>query len=355
MSLWASTKDPRIKRRDGVYWARFMKKNQVVEKSLNTKSFEVAKRQVELIEARILVGRSWKKEQDLFKDAWPEFLIDKKEGVRVRPAREKTLVEYIGFGNRYFLPFFGEKRLADIDADLWEDFIKWVQENHPGIQFFNIRKYMSGFLTWAKRHEKMLNPPYLRDPDALRNKEKEEFTPGKAYSKDELKRMLEAAKGHGRFYLWMLMAQYMGMRPGEINQLERARIDFEAGVITLKRKDTKTNTGRRIPIHPKVEAKLAEQYLAAKDSPYLFPNRNDRSRPMDPTGFKKIWYAVAEKAGVDGRMYDFRHTFITHAIAQGLSPAAVGMMTGTSLKMIEKYYLHLSGDDLKKVIKKFEL
>lgn len=355
MSAWAETKDSRIKKRDGVYWARFMKKGVRVEESLGTKSFEIAKKQVEGIEAKLLVGRSWKKERQLFKDGWIEFLVDKRVGNKVRPARDKTMHEYAAFGARYFIPFFGDMRLGDIDSHTWDEFIAWVKERHGDIQFFNIKKYMSGFMTWAKRHEKILTPPYLRDPDAVANKEREHFTPGKAYTKPELKRILKASKGHGKFYLWMLMAQYMGMRPGEINQLSRERIDLDAGMINLRRSDTKTNTARRVPIHPMVRKHLIGRMVASKDSPYLFPNRRDVSRPMDPQGFKKVWAAIALKAEVDGRMYDFRHTFITHAIAGGMNPSAVAMITGTSLKMIERYYLHLSNDDLKTAIEGFRL
>lgn len=353
--IWQPTKDSRIKKRDGVYWARFMKKGRRVEQSLETKSFELAKRQVDDIEAKMLVGRSWKKERELFKDAWVQFLIDKREGNRVKPARERTLKDYAWSGTKYFIPFFENYRLGDIDSEVWEQFIAYVQQESDGTLFFSLRKHFNHFLTWAKRHDKLSVTPYLRDPDAKGNKEKEAPTPGKAYTLDELARLLKASKSHGKFHLWMLMSIYMGMRPGEICALSRDRIDLEEGVINLKRADTKTGKARRVPIHPKVMLALAERMAATRDREHLFPNLHDKTRAMSPQGFKKVWYAIAEKAKVDGRPYDFRHTFITHAIAQGLNPAAVGMITGTSLEMIEKVYLHLSNDDLKKITQRFEV
>lgn len=353
--IWQPTKDSRIKKRDGTYWARFMKKGRRVELSLDTQNFELAKRQVEDIEGKLLAGRSWKRDRELFKDAWIQFMIDKKEGNRVKPARPRTLKDYAWFGEKYYIPFFGNYRLGDIESHTWEEFVAYVRKESGDIQFFGLRKHFSGFMTWAKRHEKILTPPYLLDPDAKVNKEKETFSPGKAYTIEELKRLIKASKSHGKFHLWMLMSAYMGMRPGEICGLSRSRVDLEEGVISLKRADTKTNKARRVPIHPRVLLPLAERMAATKDLDYLFPNRHDKSRPMDPQGFKKVWYAIAVKAEVGGRPYDFRHTFITHAIAKGLNPAAVGMIAGTSLEMIEKYYLHLSNDDLKKVTQHFEL
>lgn len=356
--IWGSTKDSRIKRRDGVYWARFMKKGRRVEVSLDTKNFDIAKRMVETLETRVLLGKSWKTERQLFKEAWVEFLIDKKNGDKVRPARDKTLFEYAAFGERYYLPFFGEMRLGDIGEDEWRAFVKHVQATHPDIQFFNIRKYFSGFMTWAKRHGKQPTPPYLFNPDAAKEKEREEYTPGKAYTRDELKRMRAAAKEHGRFYLFMLIAQYMGMRPSEITQLKRDRVDLEHNVIDLRKADTKTNRGRRVPIHPKVRALLIERLLASAHSEYLFPNFKVHARPnapMDRTGFKKVWANILDKAKVEGRLYDFRHTFITHAIKSGMRPAVVAEITGTSLRIIEKYYLHLSPNDLNEAIRNFQL
>ncbi len=353
--IWAPTKDSRIKKRDGVYWARFMKKGRRVEQSLETKSFELARRQVEDIEGKLLVGRSWKKERELFKDAWLQFLIDKKDGNRVKPGRDRTLKDYSWSGDKYFLPYFSSFRLGDIDSNAWEGFVAYVQKESAGTQFFSLRKHFNHFLTWAKRHEKLLAPPYLRDPDARTRAKREDAGPGKAYTTEELRRLIFSSKRHGKFHLWMLMSVYMGMRPGEICHLSRARIDLESGVINLKRADTKTNKARRVPIHPKVMLPLAERMAATRAVEYLFPNRHDKSRPMDPQGFKKVWYEIANAAGVDGRPYDFRHTFITHAIAQGLNPAAVGMITGTSLEMIEKVYLHLSNDDLKGITSRFEI
>jgi len=357
MTTWAHTKDARIKKRNGVYWARFMKKGRPVAQSLETKSFELAKKLVEDIEAKILAGKSWKRDRQLFEDAWPEFLMDKQKGNKVRAGRAKTLHEYAAFGVRYYLPFFGKMRLSDIDEDTWMEFVDWVKANHGNIQFFNVRKYMSGFFTWAKRHGKLPTPPYLFNPDQRLEREREDYSPGKAYTKDELLRLRVAAISHGRFYLFMLMAQYMGMRPGEINQLRKERINLEQNVIELKKVDTKTGIGRRVPIHPAVRSLLIEQMDAAK-SDYLFPNFRVHARPnapMDPQGFKRVWAKILADAGCEGRIYDFRHTFITHAIEGGMNPAVVAEITGTSLKIIQKHYLHLSPNDLNKAINGFQL
>lgn len=358
MSLWTDTRDPRIKKRNGVYWARFSKKGQRVEQSLETKNLEVAKRMVEEIEGKVLVGRSWKRERQLFKDAWPEFLVDKSLGNKVDPAREKTLQEYAAFGERFYLPAFGDLRLSDITEDRWKEFVERVQSERGNIQFANIRKYMMGFFTWAIAHGKLEDRPYLFNPDTKANAEKEEYSPGKAYTKLELKRLRDFASRHSPEYgLFMHMIQYMGMRPSEITQLKKDRLVLSREVIMLKRVDTKTKRSRTVPIHPKCLPLLKAQAERSRND-YLFPHAHVHvkpSEPMDRGGFKRAWEEAQEALGIEGRVYDFRHTFITYAISSGMFPSVVASITGTSVRVIEKYYLHLSPEDIHKQMRKLQL
>lgn len=355
--VYQPTKDPRIKKRGDWYWARFQKRGVEVCESLHTQSFQIAVRLVEEIESCILLGVDWKKEQELFETAWPEFLIDKARGNKTKVAREKTLHEYTGFGERYFLPHFQNLRVTEINEEAWEKFVEDVRKSRPDMLFFNPRKYLMGFLSWAKRKGKIREMPQLFDPDAKAKAAREEAGPGRAFTLDELTSMRKAAAGMNGFYLFMLMMQYMGMRPSEVTQLKLDRIDLDRWTISLRKADTKTHRARVIPVHPEVRHLLAARVEGMRSkSAYLFPNRSNPERPMDKTGFKKRWAEVAEKAGLDGgRIYDFRHTFITHAITAGVNPAAIAVMTGTSIAVIQKHYLHMRPEDLQAEIEKVRL
>ncbi|RJP50484.1 MAG: site-specific integrase [Anaerolineaceae bacterium] len=345
---WVPTKDPRIKKRGEFYWARFQKRNVKVEESLGTRSFEIAKRAVEEIESNIILGVNWQKERELVETAWPEFLADKASGNKTKIAREKTLREYIGFGERWILPHLGGERLTDVTDEAWEKLVEKIRADRPDMLFFNLRKYLMGFLSWAKRKGKIREMPYLFDPDTKTRAAREEAGPGIAYTIEELAAIRKAAEPYPDFYLFVCIAQYMGMRPGEINQLKLDRIDTESGIIALRKADTKTHGARLVPIHPLVMSALKARIQKSVEigSPYLFPNRVDKERPMDRTGFKKTWYEVIQTSGLNGRMYDFRHSFITHALTAKMNPVVVAEMTGTSLKVIQKHYLHLQPKDL---------
>lgn len=346
--VWQPTKDHRVKKRGEWYWARFQKRGIEICESLGTKSFATAVLMVESIEQDILMGVDRQKEVELFDTAWPDFLMDKANGVKTTIARKKTLVEYTGFGDRYFVPHFNHLRLSELNEETWENFVLEVRKTKPDMQFFNVRKYLMGFLSWAKRKGKIREKPELFDPDAKLKAAREEQGPGKAYTIEELRSMrAAAAKIGGSFFLFVLLCQFMGMRPFEVTQLKLDRIDLERWVILLRKADTKTKKPRTVPIHPEVRQLLAAQVAAMRPtSPYLFPNRNDINRPMSGSGFRKSWDKVKFETGVDGRAYDYRHSLITHAVAAGINPSAVAVWTGTSLKMIQEIYLHLSPEQL---------
>lgn len=356
MSVWESTRDNRIKKRGGVYWARFRRSGHTVVKSLKTSSFEIAKRAVENIERDMALGLSWRADTETFDTAWAEFLIDKLQGVKTKKARPNTHRGYVGFGELYYLPFFKDMRLTKIDEDTINDFVGFVRTQRPDMHFDNVRKYLMGFFSWALRKGKIRVKPFFADPDIERKEEREEAGPGQAYTLEQLKVMRELALEQGsRFYLFILMMQYMGMRPSEVTQLSKDRVDFASRVIRLRKADTKTATARVIPIHPEVALRLEAQVSLSGSSPFVFPNKRDSQSPMDPTGFKNAWKAVKAHPEISGRVYDMRHTFITNAVAQGMNPAVVAMMTGTSLKMIEKRYLHFSPQDLNRALASFVL
>lgn len=347
------TKDSRIKKRGPWYWARWTKNGVRVEESLNTKSFSLAKKLCDEIELCIHRGVDWKKEHELFETAWPEFLEDKPKGIKTRQARPSTMKEYIRMGELYYMPFFESKRINDINEEVWEEFLDWLSLQTDAKRRLNHWKYFHSFMSWAFNKGKLSEKIDLRNPDTPIKDEEEESGPGKAYSQDELLKMIDAASGPHK--LAVMMGIYMAMRSSEVTQLNKNRIDLESMVIRLRAKDTKIGRGRVVPIHPLVLEPLTAQISATKDSDFLFPNRVDRKRPMDPTGFKKQWNKVRDDSGVDGRTHDFKHSFITHALKAGMNVSVISKMVGTSIKVIERVYLHLTDGDLVKDLSRFEL
>ena len=366
MKYWQPTKDARIKKRGEVYWARFQKRNVIVQESLNTGAFDTAKRMVEEIESCILLGVDWRKEHELFETAWPDFLIDKAQGNKTKIARPKTLYEYTQFGETKFKPFFRDYRVSEI-GDGWESFVKHIRESKPDIQFANMRKYLMGFLSWAKRKGKIREVPELFDPDLKaaqdEGDEGEDDSVGQEYTADECRAFWRLAEGPLKVYVGL--AQWNAMRSSEITQLRKNRIVRAKQIIKLRASDTKTHQARVVPVHAEVWPLVLGQMDAYAESPFLFPNKKKSAahRPMDRTGFKKSWAAlreaVKEELGLPAewskRFHDWKHTWISNAIRSGMNPVIVSKISGTSIKVIMGTYLHLSEDDLHRDMAKWSI
>lgn len=185
---------------------------------------------------------------------------------------------------------------------------------------------------------------------------------GRALSPDEERRLLQAAAADDSpnrnpgLYAFIQIALATGMRAGEIAGLTWGQVDFEAGVITVGKAKTAAGSYRQIPMHPHVRAAL-ESHAAWYANPkrmgelrpewYIFPARAGRpkageKRPYDPTkpvgSVTKSWQVLRERAGVQCRLHDLRHTAITKLAEAGVSEHTLKALAGhMSRAMLEKY------------------
>lgn len=359
---WEITKDPRIKRRGDTYYARFSKRGIRVEDSLYTTNYNIAVDLVNKIERAILNNEDYKvvlggkseNKTDLIEDLWPRFLEDKAKGnpkKKINKVRDNTLKGYIAHW-KYFEKFWANKSLDEITEDEWEAYILYAREKSErgdSLKLFNHWKVFSSFCSWAIAIGKIDKMPNIYDPDPTTFLEELEDEDGVGINITDSQAI--ALKDHSYdnnpFELYVYCALFMGMRSSEITQMKKDRLDFEAGLIKLRVSDTKTKEARSIPIHPMVMLYLKAQVETFPDSPYLFPNRIDSSRPMDPTGFKKPWNALRTKHGLECRFHDLRHSYATRVFANpNINPVVACKALGMSMKTAMKHYIHFSETQL---------
>lgn len=366
---YQETKDPRVKLLGDTYHARFSCKGQRVQQSLNTKNFKVAIQLVDDIEKAILLGEDWRREKELFEDLWSTFLEakaqGKQRGKKIRKVGEKTLKEYINFGERYYLPFFGSMRVDKIDGGTWDEYMKYVvskSRSGTGTKFLNHWKYLSGFMNWCEVMGHIKKMPDIYNPD---EEGEDEDGPGRNLSDEQLKLLRlgglnpetgeEIPAPEMPMKLWIYFGQFTGMRSFEISQLLKTRIDLQAGVIRLGRA-AKGARPRSVPIHPEVLPLLLEQMNKHPNSPYLFPNAVDENRPMDRTGFKKPWTKLRQALGIECVFKDFRSSYATRAFANpALNPVVVCMALGMSMRVAMKHYIKLDEKQLNAITGAFQL
>jgi integrase len=115
-----------------------------------------------------------------------------------------------------------------------------------------------------------------------------------------------------------------GMRLGEAMALNRADVDFDEGVVTVRH--AKFDRVRLVPLHPSVTAALGA-YASTRDR--LCPERrvdrffvSVRGRPLRRSEADRVFGEIAQSIGLrtdalHARVHDMRHAFAVHTLIDG--------------------------------------
>jgi integrase len=154
----------------------------------------------------------------------------------------------------------------------------------------------------------------------------------------------ESHQGHSEARSGGRAPRPTGLRPAEWAAIERRDVDKTRRVVLVR--GTKTHKSRReVPLTTTALAALNE-VPPRLDSRYVFttsrkcPGR-DEPGPFDVANFRRrVWAPAIDSAGVakPARIYDLRSTFISNALANGLTVFETARIAGTSVKMIEQHY-----------------
>jgi len=161
----------------------------------------------------------------------------------------------------------------------------------------------------------------------------------------------EAAKEGPAFALYVLVAAVTGARRGELIALRWSDVDFDAGVVQLRRgivhgitglaeKDTKTHTARRIAVDAATIEALRQHRSAAEDVAtacgavvtgecFVFSYAPDGRQNWSPALVTQAFARVAKRAGVpEVRLHDLRHFVATRLLSNGVDVRTVAGRLG---------------------------
>ena len=159
------------------------------------------------------------------------------------------------------------------------------------------------------------------------------------YTVDELKTVLSNMPEPERwaFQIWA----FTGLRTGELIALRWPRVDLEAKTIkvtetTTERVDkprAKTKAGiRTIPLLPAaLEAftRMREFTQLGGDRVTVNPRGRREDQSWDTNKLSNVWGAAHKGTGIAKRNpYQLRHTFASHLLSQGESPAYIYQLLG---------------------------
>jgi len=141
----------------------------------------------------------------------------------------------------------------------------------------------------------------------------------------------------------MLLFADAGLRPGEALAVRWEDFDATARTLSIERAvslgeigPTKTHELRTVDVTPRLAAALVQlQAETEKDAlledvdpcPWIFPS--SAATPLDPSAVAKVFRTVLREAKLPRfRLYDLRHTFATHLLAQGAPITYVAAQLG---------------------------
>lgn len=281
-------------------------------------------------------------------EVWEEVKTIRSLEWRKRSEKSATWVV-----EKNILPYFGGLPIDTMSDVRWANFVKAFQKENPGKKLFNTQKYMKMITNHA--HKK----GYLREKLDLPFSDGPERE-GMEMPLAHFTRLIEACSKQkfcdeerfSKLKLFCRIGYYMGCRPGEIMGLSWDRIDFEEGTFRFDKEHvktgSKTNRGRTIHIAPEVLPFL-KAYKKTCQSPWVFPARNTKGHMKD---IHQTFGRALERAKLP--VYtanDLRHTFFTRKILVEKQPITdVAIYGGTSVRMLEKRYLHNRSEHTKNVV-----
>ena len=165
----------------------------------------------------------------------------------------------------------------------------------------------------------------------------------------EIQKMILATKSPRMRLLLQLLPQ-TGLRLNEALQLKVADIDFERGWIRVRAETTKNKKAREVPLIPELKDAILNYLKNRKiDSPYLFPNEKDPSKPMREKYVYDNLYSLLKRLGLDYRdpsgvgylihPHVFRKWFKTQLEGAGVNPLLVERWMGHKRGVEAIYYL----------------
>ncbi len=195
---------------------------------------------------------------------------------------------------------------------------------------------------------------------------------GKALAPDEEKKLLEACRNSPQPALYTAVVIFCntGLRNAELRCARWYQVDFLKAEFLVGNAKTEASEGRIIPLNQAALGAFKEwrsRWPDAKPGDYIFPTEKlvykgagapDQGvmthynvDPAKPLGaWKRAWSTAKKQAGVECRIHDLRHHFIS-ALAQTQTPdATIQAISGhLSRKMLE-HYSHVRLDSKRRAV-----
>lgn len=204
-----------------------------------------------------------------------------------------------------------------------------VKCDRNGLQFF-FEHVLKRPWNWVN----LVKPPQVRSlPDILTLK--------------EIERLINAAR-ELRYQTFILVAFGMGLRIGEVLNLQIGDIDKERMRVHVRQGKGKKDRFVTLPQRP-LEA-MRRYWATHRNKPWIFPNgrtdeeRRDASTCMDRSGVQRAFKAIAQSCGIHKRVtpHTLRHCYGALLLEAGVSLRAIQEQMGHECPKTTALYTQLT-------------
>jgi integrase len=184
---------------------------------------------------------------------------------------------------------------------------------------------------WSKEYAAIAPPPVIWKPKEGRPRER-------WLTRNELARLLQAARSVPHVRRFILLAYYTGSRPGVVLRLQWDQVDLSKGVMARIRPGEAADAKKRAP-----PVRLGKRILSHLRRWKRIDNGtvsflcHYEGRPVDDP--HASWARVTKAAGLEGvTRHTLRHTRATHLMQAGIDVWEAAGFLGMTVKTLETTY-----------------
>ena len=187
---------------------------------------------------------------------------------------------------------------------------------------------------------------------------KRNYPPMKVLNEEQLNRFMEAIRDEPMWYDFFYTEITTGLRRGEICGLKWEDLDEQTGKLRVQRSvhvapggemdigETKTEKGTRSILLPPSTLHILKERRKTAMTEWIFPSLLMPEKPTSPNAAYQRLKDILKGAGLpDIRFHDLRHTFATHALANGVDAKTLsGILGHTNASFTLDTYTHVTTD-----------
>jgi integrase len=250
---------------------------------------------------------------------------------------------------------YGRKPLIEITpsllAEAKEELLNGVTPRKTNRTNSTVNRYFSSLsraFTLAFQEWQWINENPFRRVSKL----KENVGRNRFLSKGELHALLSSCEvsRNPHLYGMVLIAASMGLRFGEVANLQWKHVNLENGFITLE--TTKNGDSRAVPVPDQVGNYLRNLERPKPSEEFVFPSKV-RAKRYPLSMIRKAFQKALKQAGIENfRYHDLRHTCASHLAMNGATQAELMEILGHRSPAMTRRYAHFSKEHISRVLQK---